>query len=396
VSRILCAWELGGGAGHLHHLAVISDALRRRDHEVTIAARDLVTAARFAPLAGFPLLQAPLHMRGSRLPSAINYAELLNRIGYLDAGVLFRLVEAWRGLIRMARPDLVVAEHSPTALIAARLEGARRVTLGTGFEQPPRLAPMPTIQPWRAVEYADLARAENQVLERVNAVIVRHGGTALSALHEMFEVTESFLLTLAEFDHYGARDGAPYWGPLNLTRAGGEPEWPPGEGGRVFVYYRVAYPHFADTMRQLAALGLPTLVVADDAGPAHIRELGTERLRITTEPQNLGSVARQAAVAVCHGGAGTSMQLVLGGCPLVVLPVMVEQAQCGYRLARAGLAVGAQAKDGVRDAAAAVRRVVGEPAYAGRARAVAARYAGLDPTAQALRIAERCERAAAS
>jgi UDP:flavonoid glycosyltransferase YjiC (YdhE family) len=89
------------------------------------------------------------------------------------------------------------------------------------------------------------------------------------------------------------------------------------------------------------------------------------------------------------------MQLVLGGCPLVVLPVMVEQAQCGYRLSRAGLAVGAQAKDGVRDAAA-VRRVVGEPAYAERARAVAARYAGLDPAAQAVRIAERCERAAAS
>ncbi|MEE2971104.1 MAG: hypothetical protein VX741_13350 [Pseudomonadota bacterium] len=51
--------------------------------------KDLVTASRFAAYADARLLQAPVHHHVSRLPPAINYAETLNRVGYLDVDVLF-------------------------------------------------------------------------------------------------------------------------------------------------------------------------------------------------------------------------------------------------------------------------------------------------------------------
>jgi UDP:flavonoid glycosyltransferase YjiC (YdhE family) len=120
MSRILCAWELGGGTGHLHILGPVGQALRARGHDVTYVLRDLVTASRFSAFSDAQLLQAPINSRVSRLPPSINYAELLNRVGYLDVDVLSALIEAWRGLLRLVGPDLVLAEHSPTALIAAR------------------------------------------------------------------------------------------------------------------------------------------------------------------------------------------------------------------------------------------------------------------------------------
>ena len=51
MSRILCVWELGGGAGHLNNLKVIGGALRSRGHEVCFALKDLAPASRFFDLS---------------------------------------------------------------------------------------------------------------------------------------------------------------------------------------------------------------------------------------------------------------------------------------------------------------------------------------------------------
>ena len=44
MSRILYAWELGGGGGHLNDLKIIGGALRSRGHEVCFALKDLAPA----------------------------------------------------------------------------------------------------------------------------------------------------------------------------------------------------------------------------------------------------------------------------------------------------------------------------------------------------------------
>jgi UDP:flavonoid glycosyltransferase YjiC (YdhE family) len=391
VSRVFFCWELGGGTGHLHNLAPVAKALRRQGHEVTVAVRDLATASRFGGLEGFGLLQAPVLLRDSRLPPSVNYAELLFRVGYLDVEVLSGLIGAWRRLIRLVDPAFILVNHSPTALLAACLENVRSASVGSGFMIPPRTTPMPTIQPWRAVSEARLVRSEHQALARVNAAMARHRGRPFAALFDMLDVQCQFLTTLAEFDHYGPRADERYWGPIDVSVTNKSIEWPAGDGPRVFVYYRSGYPHFAEMMNQLAGLAWPTVVVADDASAAHVTKFSTENVRITTEQIDLRSVSASAAVAVCHGGHGSVMSLVLGGCPVVSLPVVVEQAQCAFRASEAGVGLTAGVTDGKPDIAGSVRRIVEEPAFAIRARAVGQRYRDLDPAEQVERIARRCE-----
>lgn len=391
MSRILLGWELGGGTGHLHHLAPVAQAFRRHGHEVILAVRDIATVSRFAGLKGFGLLQAPVLLRESRLPPSVNYAELLFRVGYINVNVLSGFIDAWRRLLRMVNPAFVLVEHSPTLLIAARIENVRRASIGSGFMIPPRISPMPTIQPWRAVTEARLLQSEREALARVNAAVAAHGGAPFGALFEMLDVQEHFLSTYPELDHYGPRADEQYWGRIGLSSANKPIEWPPGDGPRIFVYYRAGYPHFSEAMSQLASLALPTVVVADDATRSHISKFSTDRLRITTEPYDLRSVAASAAVAISHGAHGSVAELVGGGCPVVSLPVVIEQAQFAYRVARAGLGLTAPAKDGKPDVAGSVRRVLEDSAFAARVKAFAERHRGQDPAEQAERIARRCE-----
>ena len=44
MANILFAWELGGGAGHIHILAPLAEALASRGHRVFLAARELTVA----------------------------------------------------------------------------------------------------------------------------------------------------------------------------------------------------------------------------------------------------------------------------------------------------------------------------------------------------------------
>ncbi|NQV59871.1 MAG: hypothetical protein HQ502_09400 [Alphaproteobacteria bacterium] len=396
MSRVVCAWELGAGTGHLHFLGAIGQALRARGHDVTYVLKDLVTASRFSAFSDAQLLQAPLHNRVSHLPPAINYAETLNRVGYLDVDALTGLIGAWRGLLRLVGPDLVLADHSPTALIAARLENLPAATVGSGFSSPPRVSPMPSMQPWRDIPADVLLKSEDAVLGRLNQALDRHGGARLQGLSDIFDQDGTFFCILPEFDHYDrpvaeGQAAHEYFGPLDLPSDGGDIPWPSVAGDRVFVYYRTSFPHFGSLMQQLAALGLPTLVVADDASPAAIAQFSTDSLHIMTGQVDLDAVAQTCRVAVGAAGLGSITRLTLGGCPLVMLPVTVEQSQLAYRVARAGLGIMSIPDKETNDFGALVRRVLERPEFAERARAVAQRHRGLDSARQISAIADRCE-----
>jgi UDP:flavonoid glycosyltransferase YjiC (YdhE family) len=74
-----------------------------------------------------------------------------------------------------------------------------------------------------------------------------------------------------------------------------------------------------------------------------------------------------------------------------MLPVVVEQSQLAYRVARAGLGIMNIPDKENNDFGALVRRVLERPEFAERARAVAQRHKGLDPIRQISAIADRCE-----
>src|SRR5258706_8864391 len=184
--------------------------------------------------------------------------------GSREAADLTGLVGGWRTLLAHWRPDLLVSDYSPTALLAAHTLGIRSVTYGNGFFTPPRLSPLPPFRFDEPVDPARVAAADAQALVSVNAAATRLGASPFEKLADMFVTDEDFLCTFPELDHYGTRPTSGYWGPRLRLDLGLDAPWPEGRGPRVFVYVQRWLP-------QMDAL-IESLVAGADRAP--VREPG--------------------------------------------------------------------------------------------------------------------------
>ncbi|MCX7168728.1 MAG: UDP-glucuronosyltransferase, partial [Proteobacteria bacterium] len=146
MSRYLFAWELGANYGHLARDLPVAERLRAAGHAVSFAVSDTRTAAELLTPRRLPFVQAPLALRPARLANPpVNYAELLLAENWGDRTSLLGRVKAWQTLIALIRPSMIVADHAPTALLAARCCGTPSIAMGSGFEIPPLVSPLPSI-----------------------------------------------------------------------------------------------------------------------------------------------------------------------------------------------------------------------------------------------------------
>jgi UDP:flavonoid glycosyltransferase YjiC (YdhE family) len=231
----------------------------------------------------------------------------------------------------MLAPELIVFDHAPVALLAARSIGIPRVVFGTGFCSPPRVAPMPTIRPWEDVSMRRLEASEQRALDTANAVMRAVGGERLNFFCDLFDVEENILATLPGLDHYGARESVRYWGPL-IEDDGDMPRWPNGDGEKVFVYLRPSSPSFERIALALRVSPQKTLWFAPGLSAEAECRLRTESLSFVRRPQRMSSVVEKANLAVICGGHGTSAVLFTKGIPMLLVPQNVEQLLLSRRI----------------------------------------------------------------
>lgn len=339
MAKILLAWELGGGIGHCVKLGPIAAGLQQRGHHVYFAARSVSTAQAICGNAATRFLQAPFLRGPVSRPTrpTCTFAQVLHNSGFGDDGQLRSLVDGWRELIRSVQPAIVLCEHAPTALLACRTEGVPRLVMGSGFSLPPNIAPLPDLRPTPNVSQSELRRVEDGIVHRINAGLAAAGANPIERLSQLFgEVSGRYLMTFAELDHHSTRIGDAYRGCWSLP-GGRKPEWPVGDGPRVFAYLKRAAPPW-QVERVIYALNqAPVRAIVHIAGAeAHLLSLQTPALRITEDPVDLSAVAAECDAAVMHGTAGATIQLLLGGVPLLLIPLYFEQAIMSVRVAELG------------------------------------------------------------
>ena len=391
MSRILCVWELGTGYGHLGRLLPVALELRQRGHEVVFALRDLTHAEAFLGRRGFRLLQSPVWMgEGRGGDSPLNYAELLGNFGFLDEAGLTGMVRAWRELYSLTRPDLLLVDHAPTAMLAARGLGIRSALLGPGFASPPRTSPMPSIRPWLETPEAQLAEREKRVVSTINGVARALGTKPLDTLADLFEAEEDFLCTFPELDPY-SRTGARYWGPVFTAEEGVVPVWPEGSTERIFAYLLPRYRDFDRVMDQLLALPYRTLVHAPGLSDKQTKKYQTRNVVLSPEPVHIMQASRECDLVICHGGTSTCAAALLAARPLLVLHLQIEQLLMAQGLVDRGLAKTVNPDSRNPNYKQMIRDILSDTRFAERAREFAAKYADFDLSRQAGLMATRCE-----
>jgi UDP:flavonoid glycosyltransferase YjiC (YdhE family) len=338
-AKILYVWEFGGGLGHLTTALPLAQEYRRLGHEVSFAVKDLAAARVVLPAADYRIYQAPL-CAPKPMPAGyqpVSYAEILLSQGLGDPHKLGALVRAWLDFFELARPDLLVLDFSPIAMLAASMAGIRRCTIGHGFFLPPRLNPVPPF-----VEGADparVARSEALLLSAINCVRQKFRRAPLACLAEFFDADLDLLTTWPEIEHYPQRRDATYWGPVLMRGGMGKlPDWPSASGPKLFVYLRGENGALPNVLRAIQDIGAVALVYAPGARLESLERLRDDRIVLSATPYETSNAIATADAVVCNGGFGTVCEALLAGKPMLCLPLHREQQIVAGQLKRLGVA----------------------------------------------------------
>ena len=392
MSRFLLAWELGSGIGHLGRLAPLAQALRARGHEVTLAVKDLSGMGNVTALDGFRVLQAPVWLKtADNAEPPRSYAEILARFGYADPGGLGGLVRAWCDIVALVKPALIVADHAPTALLAARIAGLPRVTYGSGFFLPPRVYPLPNMRPWLEIPAALLAAGEDELLAGVNRVMSTLHAPPLAMLADVLAADADFLMTFRELDHYRGRRDGEYLGVVSSEGADPPPAWPAGTGKKILVYLHGDYREMDAILGAFNALSARAMIFAPGIASATIGKFRSSRMVFSDRPLALAAMGRQCDAVVCHGGLATSVAALRAGSPVLLLPLHLEQFLISQNIESmgAGLLINPDLPN--PDTAGVLRRLLKESSFRARALDFADQYGDYDPARAVQDIVTRCE-----
>lgn len=389
--KLFYSWEFGANFGHIGAFLPLGRALRDRGHEVSWIVAQTAPATRLLAREGFTWLQAPLAQELLHKNPPLTYADILLRFGYVNADDLMGLVVAWRELFRLGAAQLVLADHAPTAVLAARTLDLPVMLFSNGFTVPPRQRPLPNMRPWQSFPEAQLLAIEDHAVTSINQVLRRFDKPGLSALHQLFDVEEEALITYPELDHYENRGPARYWGSLPNAAIGIAPPWPGIKGKRVFAYLRQETPHTEAALQALHSLGQPTVVYFPGAPEALRNKWQAPHMVFVAEPLDIERAAREADVAITYSSLATTTAFLMAGKPLLLLPSHLEQFLLARRVVGMGAGRVISAEQPATDLPQLLADLLNNPAYAENARAFSAKYASFGQSSVIGNLVRRVE-----
>ena len=375
MTTILATIELGLRFGHIAHVAPVARGLQRRGIATAVAVRDVVTASEVGDRPFAAILQAPFYQRPVPRAPTLTYAQVVADGGLADADHATALVAAWLLLFDGVRPDALVSEFAPVSLLAAHVAGLPAVRCGQTWVAPPAVRPLPSLMPWLNHDEATRGAAGAAADAVVATVCRRFGAPPLDGLPELLARSPRLLGTWPELDHYGVTPGATYYGPMTGLAAAARPDWPDGEGPRVFVYIPASHAAAVPLAAALTELGWPTIWHGTGGCPAP----PVPNINVSLDPVDIAHVLGGAQLLAGRGGHATGCDALRYGCAQLIVPDTLETALLGWRLERQHLARQLPETPDKASVIAGLRSLAADPRIAAATAAAKARYASYDP-----------------
>ena len=393
--ELLFCWELGAGTGHVSPYLPLLKALHARGWDISVAVRDTAEVSDMLRPLGFRLLQAPVCGRqfSGMEANSYNLSEILLHFGYGDVRTLSGLVEAWRSLFRLARPDLVLCSAAPTAQWVAQAEGIPSAMIGSGFNCPPVSQPMPLLRDWVPGVEQRLQNAEataSSVMTSVHAKLFPQTGTqsGVQSFQRLFADAFELLCTFRELDHYPSRGAdARYHGVLSARRF---PELS-ASPCEVFAYLRNGTQ--AETIVDaLAQSKLRTLVYWPDASPQTVSRKRAGQVQFATQAVDLATVLGGCRFVVGYASHHLTTEALLAGKPLLLAPNYLEQELTARAVERMGAGISLAGKGRALRLNRVIGQMLDDTTLHETAREFGARYADWSAAAATESLADICQK----
>jgi hypothetical protein len=391
VARVAFAWELGGEFGHAMSCAGLARTLSARGHRIALMFRELGQLAYHPETSAYDLFTGPKLAwkgEGPRPPSSL--AEILLGCGYADREWLTNALREWLRLLGEWKPDILVSDYAPTALLAARALGLPRVSMGISFCVPPAVSPVPAFRFDDPPTPQAVAQADAQALANVNAALVSVGAQPLRALHEQFQTDEDFLCTFPELDAYGDRPAARYWGPRFRDDAGVSAHWPAGRGIRVLVYLKNNMPQLDALIALLASSPFRVIAFIPGLDEARRKRLAGPMRIVADKPVRYSGLIGECDLFISQAGSAAT-GLVALGVPQLMFPAHYEQYLTARRIEQLGAGVTLMPATTAAELAHELRTMATDPRFRLAAQAYRKRYPAYSTAEQQRRIVRRIE-----
>lgn len=391
MKHIVFCWEYGAGYGHIASFLPIAETLKNAGIKVSWILKHLDHAhlIRQNGFADAIILQAPYakNTNTSKQPT-LTYSHVMNFLGFANEQTCFNLVSCWRDAFLLLKPDLIIADHAPAALIAAQSLDIHRCMIGTGFFSPPRTPKSPVFSLFPNVPDRKVAELDEHFIRVANDCLIRFNQPPISKVADLFNVTEDFLCTFPELDHFENRIEHEYWGARFSSSMGQKIEFNSAKF-KIFVY---VHSNMKDLERLLTALNN-----LDAKTILHVPKLNLARatlqfknLTFSAEPVDMDHILKQTDLVICNAGHGTVAAVLLAGKRLLLVPNQLEQRLLTKRLVQQGLGATIYANNNTVDIPKTLSNMMLDTTILNNAKNFQKLYWGYDSKEQAEAIAECC------
>ena len=403
--RALFCWENGDGSGHVVPFLALVESLVARGWQVAVAAKNTAEVGARVQASGAELMQAPLCL--GVFPDldrqSFSTTELLLQHGYGHQPTLNGIVSSWLGMMRCWQPDLVIGSGAPGAHLVAQCLGIPDIAIGSGFNCWVAAAPAPLMRAWQQGIEQRIAQSEDRALQTINAVMSKHGFAKRKFAMDMYEGAPRLLCTLAELDHFvDFRGESDYLGMLPAASspaqaiANSRGLQADNHKVDVFVYLR----HTASSEALIAALaksGLRTLVYMPGMSPMQRVQSQAKHVRAVSFADaavDIPQLLTQVRLVVSNAGHNLTLQTLLAGKPMLLLPTHWEQGVVAQRAVKLGAAIEAAPAAQHPKFKRWIEMLVQDASYQRSAQQFAHKYSSINPRESLATSIELCERRA--
>ena len=352
MTRILLCWELGTDYQHLLSLQSVARFYQSKGYEVWVAGRDVTKLKRLFSDVAIQVIQAPFADSvaeiGVEKQAPRSYADFLRRCGFHHADALSGLVSAWRNLFSFIKPDLLLLDHAPVALLSARglsmggrfingsaflgrfseTETVAKVAVGVPFSVPDDNRPAGV---FFAGDLAtnDIVRFEDELVKVINKVCMEFSIARINNLADLFaDFDKCIFQTYSELDHYGYRSAeqrhkTSYVG-ATIPEFSEPAVFPHFKGPKIYCHVKGS----AETpvlLKTLQAIECSAIVLVDGIPESIINAHRSRHILYVHQPVSMRDVLDKTTFAILNGGVNSVSLFMKAGIPVALFPLHIEQ-----------------------------------------------------------------------
>jgi hypothetical protein len=337
VARILLCWELGADYQHLLSLQSVARFYQGKGYDVWVAARDVSKLKRLFSDVKINIVAAPFADSSAELgldkQAPRSYADLLRRCGFHHGDALSGLVSAWRNLFSFIKPEFILFDHAPAALLSARGllvngKSVGKVAVGAPFSVPDDNRPAGVFFPGDLAKN-DIVRFEDDLVKVINKVCIEFSIPRINNLADLFsDLDKCIFQTYSELDHYGYRSAqqrhnTAYVG-ASIPEFSEPAVFPHFKGPKIYCHVKGS----AETpvlLKTLQAIECSAIVLVDGIPDSIIQAHKSRHILYIDTPVSMREILDKSTFAILNGGVNSVSLFMKAGIPVALFPMHVEQ-----------------------------------------------------------------------